>query len=195
MFEAGKEAARIEDKKIVALFFQRSEHAISELDKKYGALCRRLAFQIIGSRQDAEECVNDAYLGAWRAIPPVEPDPLPAFVCKIVRNLSVKRYQSNQAAKRKSAYTVSLQELESCLPAPCTVEAELAAKDVAHMLDAFLSGLSEENRVIFLLRYWFSFSYKDISRRVGLTEKNVSVRLTRLRRALRSYLREREVFS
>lgn len=103
MFEAGKEAARIEDKKIVALFFQRSEHAISELDKKYGALCRRLAFQITGSRQDAEECVNDAYLGAWRAIPPVEPDPLPAFVCKIVRNLSVKRYQSNQAAKRKSS--------------------------------------------------------------------------------------------
>ena len=108
MFEAGKEAARIEDKKIVALFFQRSEHAISELDKKYGALCRRLAFQITGSRQDAEECVNDAYLGAWRAIPPVEPDPLPAFVCKIVRNLSVKRYQSNQAAKRKAP-----------IPSPC----------------------------------------------------------------------------
>ena len=94
----------ITDEKIIEMFFERSEQAIQELDDKYGKICYALSHNIVGSRQDAEECVNDAYLGAWNAIPPVKPDPLRAYICKIVRNISLKIYYRKQAAKRSSHY-------------------------------------------------------------------------------------------
>lgn len=80
------------DDAIIEMFFERSEHAIQELDIKYGKTCRNLSYRITGSRQDAEECVNDAYLGVWNTIPPVRPNPLLSYVVKIVRNISLKRY-------------------------------------------------------------------------------------------------------
>lgn len=184
----------MEDRQIVMLFHQRSETAIGELDKKYGKLCRTLAYGILGSREDAEECVNDAYLGAWNAIPPARPDPLRPYLCRIVRNLSLKARDRREAAKRSSPYDVALQELEECLPAAGTVEGELAAKELTAMLRDFLDALKREDRILFLRRYWFSDSYAQIARRMGLTEKNVSVRLSRLRRKLKDYLTEREVF-
>lgn len=98
----------MEDKKIIELFFSRSEQAIRELDLKYGRLCHRLAYNILNSWQDAEECVNDAYLGAWNAIPPAEPNPLQSYICKIVRNISLKLYYKKDAAKRKSSYETAL---------------------------------------------------------------------------------------
>lgn len=103
----------MEDERIVALFFERSELAIRALDDKYGALCRAVAFNILADAQDAEECVSDAYLGAWNAIPPARPDPLRAYIIKIVRNLSVKAYRTKRAVKR-SGYTVALEELDEC---------------------------------------------------------------------------------
>jgi len=90
------------DEKIIELFFERSEQAIKELDERYGRICQSVSYGILGNRQDAEECVNDAYLGVWNAIPPAKPNPLLTFVCKIVRNLSLKRYEQNTAIKRNS---------------------------------------------------------------------------------------------
>lgn len=184
----------INDEKIIELFFERSEQAIQELNKKYGKLCHNLSYNIVNNRQDAEECVNDAYFGAWNAIPPARPNPLLTYLCKIVRNISLKLYWRKEADKRNSHYTIAMEEIETCTAAQNTVEAEIDTKELAFIIGAFLDTLTLENRVIFMRRYWFSDSYKDIARFVGLTEKNVSVRLTRIREKLKKYLTEREVF-
>ena len=184
----------IEDEKIVELFFKRAELAIRELDNKYGKACHRLSYNIVNDRQDAEECVNDAYLGAWNAIPPEKPDPLLTYLCKIVRNISLKMYYRKQAAKRSSTYTIAMEEIEACIAAPSTVETEFEARELARVIESFLDTLTAENRVIFMRRYWFSDSCKDIAGLVGLTEKNITVRLTRIREKMKLYLIEREVF-
>ena len=170
----------MEDEKIIELFFQRSEQAIHELDIKYGKLCYKLSYNIVNNGEDAEECVNDAYLGIWNAIPPVRPNPLLTYLCKIVRNLSLKLYYKKDAAKRNSSYTIAMQEIE--------------AKALARTIESFLDTLTAENRVIFMRRYWFADSYKAIAGHVGLSEKNVSVRLARIRQKMKQYLIEREVF-
>lgn len=183
----------MDDKAIIELFFARSERAIKELDMKYGKLCHKISSNILHNRQDAEECVNDAYLGIWNTIPPERPNPLLAFLCKIVRNISIMRYHASTAIKRNSSYDVALEELEGCLAAPTTVEKELETSELTYIIDSFLETLTQENRVIFMRRYWFSDTYADIAEQVGLTEKNVSVRLTRIRKQMRDYLMEREV--
>ena len=180
------------DERIIELFFERSEDAIKALDDKYGKVFFSLSFKILNDRLDAEECVADSYLGTWNAIPPARPDPLVAFVCKIVRNISLKRYERKVTAKRDSRYDVAMEELEDCLSSSMTVEEEIEERELTGLIEAFLDSLSRENRVIFLRRYWFSDSYADIAKQVGLTEKNVSVRLARLRKQLRNYLSERE---
>lgn len=184
----------MDDEKIIELFFARSEQSIRELDIKYGKLCHNLSNNILGNRADAEECVNDAYLGAWNAIPPAKPNPLQAYICKIVRNISLKLYYRKEAAKRSSSYEIAMGELEATLSSPATVEDELEAKELARIIEDFLETLTAENRVIFMLRYAYSEPYADIAKRVGLTENNVSVRLTRTRQRMRLYLIEREVF-
>ena len=184
----------IDDEKIIDLFFARDQQGIWELDRKYGTICHNLSYNIVNSREDAEECVNDAYLGAWNAIPPARPSPLLSYIVKIVRNLSIKTYWSKGAARRGGHYTVALQEIEGCIAAPNTVEDALDAREFARIIEEFLDTLTVENRVIFMRRYWFADSYKDIAEFVGLTEKNISVRLTRIRKKMKQYLTEREVF-
>ena len=184
----------LEDGKIIELFFARSERAIQELDIKFGKICHKLSYNILNCWDDAEECVNDAYLGVWNAIPPTKPDPLQAYLCKIVRNISLKLYYLKKAVKRNSVYDVAMEELEDYLSAPNTVEAELEARELAEIIESFLDTLTGENRVIFMRRYAYMDTYSDIADRVGLSEKNVSVRLTRMRRKLKQYLTEREVY-
>ena len=124
----------MDDNAIIELFFARSEQAIRELDGKYGKVCHSLSYNILHSRQDAEECVNDAYLGTWDAIPPARPNPLLAFLCKIVRNLSLMRYHADRTAKRGGgSYTVALEELEGCLATPRTVEGELEEQELVRL--------------------------------------------------------------
>ena len=184
----------MEDEKIIDLFFERSEQGIRELDIKYGKVCHNLSYHIVGSRRDAEECVNDAYLGAWNAIPPAKPNPLLTYVCKIVRNISLKIYWRKEAAKRSGHYKIALEEIEGYIADQKTVEDEIEARELARIIGEFLDTLTLENRVIFMRRYWFADSYKDIAEFVGLSEKNISVRLTRIREKMKQYLIEREVF-
>ena len=185
----------MDDEKIIELFFNRSEQAIEEVDKKYGKTCHNISYNILHNKLDAEECVNDAYLGAWNAIPPAKPNPLLTYLCKIVRNLSLKRYEFNTAIKRNSTYDVAMEELDACLASSSTVEDEIETKELARIIESFLDTLSKENRVIFLQRYWFSDSYSDIAQKVGISEKSVSVRLARIRKKMREYLMEREVLA
>ena len=126
--------------------------------------------------------------------PPARPDPLPAYILKIVRNISLKAYWRKEAAKRSGRYTAALEEIEGCVADRKTVEEELGVRELARILEAFLDTLSLENRVIFLRRYWFADGYREIAALVGLSEKAVSVRLTRIRGKMRRYLQEREVF-
>lgn len=184
----------IEDEKIIDLFFERSEQGIRELDNKYGGICYKLSYNIVNNRQDAEECVSDAYLGAWNAIPPTRPDPLLAYLVKIVRNISLKLYWRKEAVKRSSHCIIALQEIEDCIAGRENVEDEIEIRELVNIIESFLDTLTLENRVIFMRRYWFFDSYKDIAGIVGLSEKNVSVRLTRIREKMKHYLIERGVF-
>ena len=184
-----------DDEKIIGLFFARDPQGIRELDRKYGKLCRSLSYKIVNDRQDAEECVNDAYLGAWNAIPPARPVPLLPYIVKIVRNLSLKTYWRKAAEKRGGAYTLALEEIEGCVAGGESVEGEIEARELARILEGFLDTLTPENRVIFMRRYWFADNYKDIAEFMGLSEKNISVRLSRIREKLRQYLIERGVLT
>lgn len=177
----------MDDRQIIALFYERSEQAIAELSKKNGDLCFKIAINILNDAQDAEECVNDAYLGAWNNIPPQNPDPLRAYLCRIVRNLALKKRRANTALKRGSQLEVSLAELENCLP-DNSFDEHLSAKELTAQLNAFLSTLPRDDRVLFLKRYWFSEPLTEIAKTFGITEHNASVRLSRIRKKLHQYL-------
>ena len=182
----------IDDEKIIELFFERSEQAIQELDIKYGKICHSLSYNIVNSRRDAEECVNDAWLGAWNSIPPQSPDPLRAYICRIVRNLSLKKLRANSALKRSSRFEVSLSELEDCISAH-SLDEQLAAGELSAQINAFLAALRRDDRVMFVRRYWFAQPLSEIADAFGTTENNVSVRLGRIRRKLHTYLERKEV--
>ena len=179
----------MDDREIIRLFFQRSEQAITELSRKYGALCFQIADSILNDRQDAEECVNDAWLGAWNSIPPQTPDPLRAYLCRIVRNHALKKRRANTALKRGSRFEVSLSELEACIP-DNSLEEQLSANELTAQINAFLSALKREDRIMFVKRYWFAESLSEIADAFGISENNASVRLSRIRRKLHKHLKE-----
>lgn len=182
----------MDDEKILELFFERSQQAIEELDIKYGKLFRKLSFNILGNASDAEECVNDSYLGAWNSIPPARPDPLLAYICKIVRNISLRRYYNNQKSKRNSVFEVTLDEIGEIISDGNTAEKTAEVKELSKAIELFLDSLTKENRIIFMRRYAFCDSYKDIAKLLGLSEKTVSVRLVRIRKDIKSYLERNE---
>ena len=181
----------MEDQQIIRLFFERSEQAITELSRKYGALCFQIADNILDDRQDAEECVNDAWLGAWNSIPPQRPDPLRAYICRIVRNRSLKKLRANTAIKRGSQFEVSLSELEDCIP-DNSMDEQLSISELSAQINAFLAALPKDDRLMFVKRYWFSESISELADAFGITENNVSVRLSRIRGKLHQYLNRKE---
>lgn len=180
----------MDDREIVGLFYERSEQAVAELDKKYGAICHAVAGNILNNRLDAEECVNDAYLGVWNTVPPQRPEALLSYVCRIVRNLSIKRYHANRAIKRNSIYDAALDELEEYIPHSPTAESECTARELAEAIDRFLETLDRENRVIFVRRYWYSDAISQIAERMGMKQHTVSVRLSRTRAKLKKFLKK-----
>lgn len=179
----------MEDREILDLFFDRSQRAIEETQEKYGEKLRRLAENLLGNTQDAEECVNDACLGAWDSIPPNRPDPLLPYLYKTVRNLALKRYHRDTAQKRGGdGFDAAFSELENVLATSGGPEAELDAKELARALNGFLKRLSSKDRALFLGRYWFGEAYDTLAFRLGMTENSAAVRLSRLRKKLRDYL-------
>lgn len=178
----------VEDCKIVELFFNRSEDAIAELTNKYGELCNRVALHVLNDRLDAEECVNEAYLGVWSTVPPERPNPLRAYVCRIVRNIALKKYHANTAAKRNSTYDIALDELADCIPSASTTEDECDTAELTKAIDDFLGTLEREERVLFVRRYWYSDTVNELSARLGIKPHTCTVRLSRTREKLRKYL-------
>ncbi|MBQ8558920.1 MAG: sigma-70 family RNA polymerase sigma factor [Tyzzerella sp.] len=184
----------MDDHKIIELFFERSEQAIIELSAKYGSLCNKIAMNILNNRLDAEECVNDSYLASWNTIPPQKPDPLRTYICRIVRNLSIKKYHSNTALKRNSFYDVALDELENCIPSNATLEEACDAKELARAINQFLSTLEPENRIMFVRRYWYSDSITEIAAKFQISNHNATVRLSRIRKRLEKFLLKEGIY-
>lgn len=180
----------MDDSKIIALFNERSQQGITALSEKYGKLCLKIAENILKNREDSEECVNDTYLAVWNTVPPENPDPLKTYLLKIVRNTAIKKYHSNTAVKRNSFYDTALDELENILFHEDTVENELLLKELSKAVNSFLEDTSKESRVIFLRRYYFGDSVKDIAEMTGNTPHFVSVRLSRTREKLKKYLQK-----
>ena len=180
----------MDDKQIVALYWERSETAISETERKYGRYCHYIARNILHSDQDAEECVNDTYQRAWETMPPRKPEHLPSYLGKLTRHIAISRYIHDRAQKRTPDVEVIFTETEEFIPDPAVSDPtdELHLKDA---INAFVASLAKEARVVFVRRYWYMSSVKDIAADYGMTESNVKVMLMRTRNRLKDYL-ERE---
>lgn len=180
----------MDDRTIIGLFENRCEQAIDSLAKKYGKLCLQVATNILGSREDALECVNDAYLALWNQIPPEKPIFLRAYLLKVVRNIAYDRLDHLNAAKRNDSVTLCLQELEDCLPVGEDLDAMLEGKRIREVLNAYLYSLKETDRNLFIRRYFFMESCRAIGKSMAMTESAVSTRLSRLRQKLKQQLVE-----
>lgn len=182
----------MEDREILDLLFDRSQLALEELEQKYGRKMKRLAENLLGDSGAAEECVNDACLGAWNSIPPNRPDPLLPYLYRIVRNLCLKRRRADSAQKRGGdGFDTAFEELEQCLAGTQDPAADLEVKELSQLLNGFLKSLSRRDRVLFLGRYWFGEPYATLSIKLNMTENNAAVRLSRIRSKLRNYLAEK----
>lgn len=179
------------DQTIIDLFWRRSEDAIRSTSQKYGGYLTKIAMNILGCREESEECVNDTYLSAWNQIPPDRPENLLPYLGRITRCLALNRYDYLTAQKRSAAFTVQLSELEECLTGTDSAEKQFEAGEVAAVISAFLRTQSPDARNIFIRRYWFSDSIAEIASRFQMGESRVKSILFRTRNRLRKQL-ERE---
>ena len=179
------------DEEIVQLFFQRKEEAVQEINRKYGSYCFKIANNILNNREDSEECVNDTWMQTWNTIPPTRPKYLRLFVAKIVRNLSFSRFKLKNAKKRGSGeMMLVLEELEECIAGQSDVETLYIAGELQTAINEFVNNLPEKEGNIFIRRYFYAESMKDISRRYAVSENNVRVILSRTRAKLRVKLKK-----
>lgn len=184
----------MDDRQIIDLYWQRSEKAIAETADKYGGYCRSIAFHILYNDEDSEECVNDTYLKAWGAMPEQRPARLAAFLGKITRNLALHRYEAYGARKRGAGQVpLALEELRECLPAPDSVERAVDDIVLGEILNSFLSALPAESRKIFMRRYWYLASIREIAQEYYISESKVKVTLLRTREKLKLFLEKEGV--
>lgn len=179
----------MEDQAIVALYWQRDESAIRETQQKYGAYLWKIAYQILASREDSEESVNDTYLRAWDSMPPHKPGRLSTYLGKLTRQRSIDLFRTRHREKRGgSEYALSLTELEDCVSGGDSTGREVDQKLLAEAIGAYLDGLSREARTVFLERYWFLDPVTEIAARRGISEAKTKSMLYRTRQGLRAYL-------
>lgn len=178
----------MEDQGIVHLYIERSQQAIVETKNKYGAYCRVIARNILSSYSDVEECENDTYLAAWNAIPPTMPRKFSVFLGRITRNIALDKYGYNTAKKRNREFEVILTELEDCLSSPDTVETVYEAGEIAKVINQFLYDIDEQARHLFIRRYWYTESIKDLAERFNMSTSKVKSILFRTRNKLRIHL-------
>ena len=178
----------MDDGQIIELYHQRNEHAITESDRKYGPLCRSIAWNILTVREDAEECVNDTWHAAWNRMPPDRPNSLGAFLGRITRNLSISRVRANRAQKRYGGVEVLLSELDDCVPSPAGVEQTIDRRELAGLIDRWLDGLEADDRALFVRRYWYGDAVRDLADECGCTPNKLAQRMLRLRRSLKAFL-------
>ena len=180
----------MEDKQIVDLYFERSESAITETEKKYGRYCHYIAYRILENDEDAKEIVNDTYLKAWNTIPPHRPNPLKPYVGMLSRQLSLDRYEKSHAQKRGGQVLLVLDELAECIPdgnSGKDIGESVALRDA---LNRFVWSLPQKAQTIFVRRYWYSCSISEIAKAYGMKEGSVTVLLLRTRKKLEQFLKK-----
>ncbi len=180
----------MDDSQLIQLYFERSEEAINKTKIKYGNFCFCIANTILKSKEDAEECESDAYLRVWNAIPPQKPSMLKSYLGKIVRNLALQRYEYYSAQKRNTELEIAFSELEECIVGLKGVEGQYDADDLGRSVNCFLHTIDRESRIIFVRRYWYTDSIKEIAVRFGISESKVKSSLFRTRNKLKVYLQK-----
>ena len=179
----------MEDTQIVDLYFARDEQAISETAYKYGKYLFTIANNILLSRPDAEETVNDTYLGAWRSIPPHRPNRLSTYLGKITRRSALEKWKAAHARKRGGGEVpLALDELSECIPGGETPEQTIELKELTRILNSFIKALPETEQRIFVCRYWYLYPVKSIARDFGFSESKVKSMLSRTRTKLKHHL-------
>ena len=180
---------KVEDEKILDLYWQRSESAIKETAKKYESYCYTIAHNILQNKQDAEECLNDAFLKVWNAIPPGRPKFFRSFLGKVTRNLSLNKYKEKTVKKRGNGEAdLIFSELEDCISTSNAVEREYEAGLVNQAINSFLQSIDKNNRIVFVRRYWYADSIHAIAERFTISESKVKSMLFRTRKLLKTYL-------
>ncbi|MBE6567495.1 MAG: sigma-70 family RNA polymerase sigma factor [Ruminococcaceae bacterium] len=181
----------MEDEKIIILYWERNENAIRESQMKYGKYCYAVAYNILHSHEDSEECVNDTWHSAWKTIPPQRPSKLRAFLARITRNIAIDRYRYASAQKRGAEVESVMDEYWECIPnGDAPIADELVLKEA---INSFLASLDTRTRVIFMRRYWYSMSVKDIADSMRLSQSHISIILHRTRSKFKDYLTEKGV--
>ena len=182
----------MEDKKIVALYWERNESAISESEAKYGKYCYSVAYNVLRSHEDSEECLDDTWVGAWRAMPPERPSKLSSFLARITRNIAIDRYRRYSAKKRSAEVDMAIDEFWECIPSEdAPIDEVLGLREA---INGALASLEPKARVIFMRRYWYSMSIKDIAESMHISETHVSVVLHRTRSKFKEYLTKEGIF-
>jgi len=184
----------MKDSRIIKLFIKRSEDAITELSKKYKIYMYSISHNILRNNEDVEECINDAFLSVWSNIPPIIPQSLKAYSAKIIRNLSIDRYRKINADKRGNGQIeVVFDELEEILRSNNIVEDTIISKELITEINLYLGLISDEKRLMFVLRYYYAYSIKDVSKKMNISESKVKTSLYRLRSDLKEHLTERGI--
>lgn len=185
----------MEDAKIIDLYFARDEQAITETQKKYSKYLYTIAYNVLSSHEDAEECESDTYVSAWNCMPPEHPSFLRAFLGSITRNLSLSKLRRERAQKRTCEGLVSLDELGECIPDGCSFDSELNANSLGEAIDSFLRSLGETQRNVFILRYYYCEPIADIAARYKFTVGKVTMMLSRSRDKLLKHLKKEGYFN
>lgn len=184
----------MDDQKIIDLYWNRSERAISESDQKYGRYCYAIAYNILTNNEDAEESVSDTYMAAWKTMPPKRPAILGTFLGKITRHLAIDRWRARNRYKRGGGEIVlALEELEDCIAADQTVEKAYERKQLALVFNRFLDSLPKTERQVFLCRYWYLDSISVIANYYGFSDSKVTSMLYRTRKKLRETLKKEDL--
>ena len=184
----------MEDEKIIDLYFERNESAISETAEKYGNYLYKIAFNILSDNEDSEERVNDTYMSAWNTIPPEKPNVFSAFLSKITRYISLNRYRAGKAEKRGGGeIDTAFEEIEECVPDKSNIYDEIETKELAEIISDYLKKLPETERKIFVCRYYYLDSLSDISKQFGFSKSKVASMLHRTRKKILSHLEKEGV--
>ena len=178
------------DDELIALFCSADERAIAETERKYGRLLLKIARSITGRDEDAEEVLNDVLLSAWESIPKNRPISLMSYLGSLARRKALNLRKKQTARKRDSGGMEPLEELNECIPSSANVEESIGAKELAALIDAWLSTLGREDRALFIKRYWECCSVKELAREAGLSPGRVSKRLFKLRNDLKDHLKK-----
>ena len=187
--EQTKGGVPMDDKEIVGLYRQRDEAAIKETETKYSAYLEKIAFNILNNSDDSREVANEAYLAAWKSIPPNNPEKLSTYLGKITRQTAIDVLRKRNSKKRQdSQYILSLSELEECVPEKKSVENELDERQLAAVISTFLRTLNNDMRNAFVCRYYFGDSVSDIAGYLGASQSKIHSILHRVRKALKAYL-------